>query len=230
MQNRSYKFNASSDKDLVADVRRGNRDAFDELVGRHHHRCMNLAASMLRDDPSEGEDEVQNACWKAFERLDQYRGESDFQSWLLRIVKNQCLTRLRQRRRARLVPLVDLSPQRGNWETELLSPEQDPERALGDRQLGEVVRKEIQRIPAPLRNVIVRCDLEGLPISLLAAQMGITVMAAKSRLWRARLALRRSLVRRPEWACHQPERTNLNHRIVKQESQLLMERVSRIGD
>ncbi len=137
-----------------------------------------------RQSKGEGEDEVQNACWKAFERLDQYRGESDFQSWLLRIVKNQCLTRLRQRRRARLVPLVDLSPQRGNWETELLSPEQDPERALGDRQLGEVVRKEIQRIPAPLRNVIVRCDLEGLPISLLAAQMGITVMAAKSRLWR----------------------------------------------
>jgi len=181
------------DAQLADLAKQGNREAFDELVCRHRRRCVNLAASILRDR-GEAEEETQNACWKAFEHIGQFHGDAEFSTWLLRIVENQCLMLIRQRRRAQFVRL-DEDPDSGHAPTQLPSPSADPEGECGKREVLQVLRAEIRRIPPLLRKVILMRDVDELPMHDLAAQLGITVPAAKSRLLRARGELRQRMLR-----------------------------------
>ena len=180
-----------SDLQLIEQFRNGDRNAFDQLVGRHYCRCVNLATNILRNR-AEAEDEVQQAFWRAFEHLDQYLGEAEFSAWLLRIVVNECRMLMRTKQRARLL-YIDGGRSRP---MELLSPIADPEYEVTKRQLIEVLRTEIQRIPPFFRQVIMLHDLEGLTMLEAAERLGITVSAAKSRLLRARRELRNRLRRR----------------------------------
>jgi len=76
------------DQQLIDSARQGDTTAFGELIKRHYSSCLRRASSLIRN-PTDAEDEVQNACWKAFERLAQFRGEGTFAAWLSRIVENQ---------------------------------------------------------------------------------------------------------------------------------------------
>jgi len=184
----------SADLQLVYLSKLGDREAFGELIHRHRRRCVNLADSILRNR-GEAEEETQNACWKAFEHIDQFHGEAEFSTWLLRIVENQCLMLIRQRRRAQFVQLDDGDPEGGSAPLQLPAPDADPEGDLGKREVLEVLQTEIRRIPPLLRNVILMRDVEELSMQDLAARLGITVPAAKSRLLRARAELRQRMLR-----------------------------------
>src|SRR5271165_1253958 len=186
--------NEYDDIELVDLAKKGSKQAFGELVKRHHHRWVSLAACILRDR-GEAEDEVQNACWKAFEHLDQFQGESDFSIWLSRIVVNQCLMFMRSRRRVRFLHLDAGIRGYLNGSIDLPSWRLDPEGEVGKRQVGEVLAREIRRIPALLRNVVLLRDVDELPITEVADRLGITVSAAKSRLLRARIELRQRVLR-----------------------------------
>ena len=102
---------------------------------------------------------------------------------------------IRQRRRAQFVHVDDLDPDRAYGPTQLLTPGADPEGALGRREVLEVLQAEIRRIPPLLRKVLVLRDVEEMPVSDLAALLGITVAAVKSRLLRARAELRQRMLR-----------------------------------
>ena len=175
-------------------AKQGDRDAFGELIQRHRRRCANLATAILRHR-GEAEEETQNACWKAFRHIDQFHGEAEFSTWLLRIVENQCLMLIRQKRLAQFVHLDDIDPDRGNTPIQLPSPGADPEGELGKREVMKALQTEIRGIPPLLRKVLVLRDVEELPVSDLAARLGITVAAVKSRLLRARAELRRRMLR-----------------------------------
>jgi RNA polymerase sigma-70 factor (ECF subfamily) len=185
---------APSDVELVEYARKGSKDAFGILIARHYKSCVNIAAFILRDR-GEAQDEVQKACCKAFEHLDQYHGEAGFRAWLLRIVSNQCLMLIRYRRRARFLYL-DANPTRErSTPPELPAHDCDPEHALMNRELQDVLRKEIRHIPPLLRNVLVLRDIQELPMTEVAARLNITVPAAKSRLLRARTELRERVMK-----------------------------------
>ena len=185
---------APSDADLVTMARRREGEAFDELVRRHHSSCLRFAMFLLHDH-GEAEEEVQDAFWKAFEHLDDFRGTSEFSSWLLRIVANNCLMRLRLRTRSRLVYL-DGSGREGEGSVEVPSAAVDPECGLIRREMASVLQREIRHIPKLLRNVVLLRDVQGLSMSEVAMRLGISVPAAKSRLFRARNELRKRLVQR----------------------------------
>jgi RNA polymerase sigma-70 factor (ECF subfamily) len=181
------------DAQLVEMTKRGDQSAFDELVLRHRPTCVNLATSILRDR-GEAEEEAQNACLKAFLYIDQFRGEADFSTWLLRIVENQCLMLIRRRRRAEFVPLYRDS-ERGDASLQLPARDPDPEGELGAREVIEALKTEIRRVPPLLRNAILMRDVQELPMSDMADQLGISIAAAKSRLQRARAELRQRMLR-----------------------------------
>ena len=183
-----------SDADLVESAKIGDRQAFGELVKRHHHWCVGLASGILRDR-GDAEDEAQNAYWNAFQRLHQYQGDAEFSTWLARIVVNQCLMSIRARRRARFLHLDAGVPGQSSGSIDLPSWRLDPEGELGSRQVREVLEQEIRCIPALLRNVVLLNDVQELPIAEVANRLGISVSAAKSRLLRARLELRRRILR-----------------------------------
>jgi len=181
---------ACSEQQLIESARQGDSIAFGELINRHYHSCLKRASSLIRN-PTDAEDEVQNACWKAFERLAQFRGEGTFSAWLSRIVENQCLMRIREDRQARFLYLDQSSE--SNVKVELVAQVPGPEDELGDQQLENLLRREISRIPPLLRSVIVLSDVERLPMPDVAARLGLSVPAAKSRLGRARVELRTRL-------------------------------------
>jgi RNA polymerase sigma-70 factor, ECF subfamily len=180
----------ATDQDLIDRARGADTAAFGELIKRHYKMCLKRASSFIRN-LTDAEDEVQNACWKAFERLPQFRGEGSFSAWLSRIVENQCLMRIREDRRARFLYLDDSTE--ANVRAELIAQVPGPEDELGDQQVESLVQREISRIPPLLRNVMMLSDVERLPMPDVAARLGLTVPAAKSRLGRARVELRARL-------------------------------------
>jgi len=186
--------NENNDADLVESARQGDKQAFGELVQRHHHWCVGLASGILRGR-GDAEDEAQNAYWNAFQHLDQFQGDAEFSTWLARIVVNQCLMFIRATKRARFLHLDAGIPGYPSGSIDLPSWRLDPEGEMGSRQLREVLNREIQCIPALLRNVVLLRDIEELPIGEVANRLGISVSAAKSRLLRARIELRQRILR-----------------------------------
>ena len=180
----------SHEAELVELARQGNTRAFGELFRQNYNACLRRALWMIRNR-SDAEDEVQNACWKAFQRLDQFRGEGTFSAWLSRIVENQCLMRIREERQLRFLHLDEASE--SNIRIELVSQMMNPEDQLGDQQLDSLLRREISRIPPLLRNVMLLYDVEELPMPEIAARLGLSIPAAKSRLMRARVEMRARL-------------------------------------
>ena len=188
-------FIALRDEDLVKRAQSGDHPAFAELIERHQGMAQKMAYSILRDR-SDAEDEVQNACWKAFEHIGQFQQEAKFSTWFNRIVVNQCLMRLRQQRRSRFVYLDDvLENEDGQTRLELADEGVSPEDALGQAELGDILEQEMRRMPLLLRKVFELREVDELSMCEVASELGISVPAAKSRLLRARQELRRKLDR-----------------------------------
>lgn len=194
MTQSTTKFVSQSDDELVQLSQAGDHQAYAELISRYRLTCMKMALSILRDR-SDAEDEVQNALWKAFEHIQQFNREAKFSTWLGRIVVNQCLMRLRQLRRSRLLYVEDVQVGEDNTSLELRDERETPEERLGKRELAAVLNKEIARIPPLLRKVFLLRDVEERPMDEVARALGISVAAAKSRLLRARAELRNRLER-----------------------------------
>jgi RNA polymerase sigma-70 factor (ECF subfamily) len=189
IQNRRQAFTGITDEQLVDRAQRGDQAAFAELVERHYSSCLKLALSILRDK-SDAEDEVQNACWKAFEHLKQFNREAKFSTWLTRIVVNQCLMRIRKAKRAKMLYMDDTQLGDEVVTLELRDESPTPEEQLGQREVSTVLEKEIGRIPPLLRNVFVLRDVQQMGMPEVAEKLGISIAAAKSRLLRARMELR----------------------------------------
>lgn len=181
--------NTTAERQLVARAQEGDRAAFTELVAPHLLMCQRTAYSILRNR-EDAEDEVQNACSRAYQRLGQYNGEAKFSSWLTRIVVNQCLMRLRQQKRARLVYLEECTPAAEGTPVELPARGVSPEQDLARAEIRALVAREIGRIPPLLREVLLLREVQELPMAAVAAKLGISIAAAKSRLLRARTELR----------------------------------------
>ena len=175
------------DQSLLSAARNGDVNAFGELINRHRSICLRRASHMLRNR-TDAEDEVQNALWKAYQRLDQYRGEGTFSAWLTKIVENQCLMKLRGRVHPSVVCLDESSELKPGVElvAQLTSPEDD----FGLKEVASLLRREVLRIPPLLRHAIILRDLKQLGINDVALRLGVSVPAAKSRVMRAREELR----------------------------------------
>jgi RNA polymerase sigma-70 factor, ECF subfamily len=192
VQNKQTDHDTLPDGVLVQCCQRGDNRAFAELMKRHHASAIKLALSILRD-MSDAEDEVQNAFWKAYEHIDQFQQDAKFSTWFTRIVVNQCLMRLRQARRVKFYYVDDTAV--GNETLTLDLPDTclNPEQQLCRQEIGEVLQREVRRIPPLLRHVFLLRDVEQRPMPDVAAELGISIAAAKSRLLRARAELRNRL-------------------------------------
>jgi RNA polymerase sigma-70 factor (ECF subfamily) len=183
------------DGDLVARARTGDRDAFEELVRRHHQRVYRtlLAVTGNRED---AEDLAQTTFLKAFEHLGEFHGTAKFSTWLTRIAVNEGLQRLRARK-----PMVSLD-EVGPGEEEVFRPRQvrawseTPEQALTRSEIRAVVEQELMHLPEKYRMVVMLRDLEELSTEETARALGLGIAVVKTRLLRGRLMLRERLAPR----------------------------------
>jgi RNA polymerase sigma-70 factor, ECF subfamily len=191
---------APSDAELVSLAGRGDVAAFSELVQRHQDRVYAIALHLLRD-AGEAEEVVQETFLAALEKLGTFRGDAAFTTWLHRVTANAALMRLRRRRRSPETPAEqpaeELLPRFDATGRIDATPYHDwskrADEQLSDRQIREAVERAVQNLPEDYRIVFLLRDVDGLGGEEMAALLGITVAAVKSRLHRARLVLRERL-------------------------------------
>ena len=129
----------------------------------------------------------------AWRYLGRFQRDSKFSTWISRIVINQCLMRLRKARKASFLYLDEGADEGNVGVMELPDRGPTPEAELGSREMSAILHREVGRMPPILRTVLVLRDLEELPMDDVAARLGISLVAAKSRLMRARAELQQRL-------------------------------------
>jgi RNA polymerase sigma-70 factor, ECF subfamily len=183
---------APDDVGLLARIRAGDERACEALVRQHLGRMLVVARRYLRNE-EDSADAVQDAFLSAFRSLEGFEGNSALGTWLHRIVVNFCLMRLRARSRSREVRIGDLLPafdQSGHHSHPVRAWEDEGLARLARAETRAHVRACIDRLPDPYRKVLVLRDIEELDTEQVAQHLGINPGAAKTRLHRARQALR----------------------------------------
>jgi len=180
---------------LVAQAKAGDQAAFSELVTHYERKIYRLAKNITRND-EDAEDVLQDAFLKAYTHLDNFKGDSKFYTWIVRIAVNEALMRLRKRKTDRTVPLDE--PVELGEETvarEIAVWEDNPEQRYSKEEWRTILDAAVDDLKPDFRTVFVLRDIEELSTEETAETLGISVPAVKSRLLRARLALRETLTR-----------------------------------
>jgi RNA polymerase sigma-70 factor, ECF subfamily len=180
---------------LVDRVRGGDVSAYDELVRKYERQVFRIAQHITQNR-EDAQDVVQDAFLKAYEKLDQFQGNSKFYTWLVRIAVNESLMRLRRRRTGKMVSIdEDVETEEGSVPRDLADWALDPEQEYSRAELNRILRKTIKGLPPGFRVVFELRDIQGLSTEDTAEALSLSVPAVKSRLLRARLQLRERLTR-----------------------------------
>jgi len=180
---------------LIQAARRGDLNAFNELILHHQNFLFGLAARILGDEESAA-DAVQDALLSAFRKINTFRGES-IKSWLTRILVNACYDELRRGHRRRAIPLERVSADDEEMEPGLwmADPTAGPEESCESHELEYAIEICLQSVTPAFRAVLVLVDIEDLSYEETAMMIGIPVNTVKSRLARARMKMREELQR-----------------------------------
>ena len=180
---------------LVDALRRGEEEAFEELVRRESTRMLATARRLLGSE-QDTQDAVQDAFLQVHRHVGEFQGESRVSTWLHRIVVNAALMKLRSRRRKPEQELDDGSPQFDEAVSSLRPTaewERPSEELLESAETRAMVRHSIDRLPAAYREVLKLRDLDELDTEETAGLLRVTTNVVKIRLHRARQALRSQL-------------------------------------
>ena len=181
---------------LVEKAKAGDQQAFTDLVARYQRKIYRLAKNITRND-EDAEDVLQEAFLKAYEHLDGFEGNSKFYTWLVRIAVNEALMKLRKRRGDREVSLdepVGLGEE--EVKREIAVWEDNPEQRYSREEMHEILNEAVEGLKEDFRTVFVLRDIEEMSTEETAEALKISIPAVKSRLLRARLALREKLTRK----------------------------------
>jgi len=181
-----------SDLELVRRAQRGERGAFDLLVLRYQHKVIKLVARLLRD-PTEAEDVAQDAFVKAYRALGSFRGDSAFYTWLYRIAVNTARNVMASRQRRPLDYEADLNESEQSAVDSRMRHTDTPEAAALSEEIHQTVNHAVEQLPEDLRTAIILREVEGLSYEEIAEAMDCPVGTVRSRIFRAREAIDRSL-------------------------------------
>ncbi len=158
-------------------------------------RIYNLAWRMLGND-ADAEDVTQDVLLQVVRKIDQFRGESAFPTWLHRVTVNAALAHRRKRasrEEKRVRDPLDSFLEDGHHAGPVHNWSVAPDQAALDQETKELIERAVSELPDMYRDVYVLADVEGLPNAEIADMLGLSVSAVKSRLHRARLMMRSSL-------------------------------------
>ena len=172
---------------LVTAARRGDVQAFNQLVLTYQTLAYNVAYRMVRN-PAVAADMTQDAFISAFRSIRRFRGGS-FKAWLLRIVTNACYDHFRVRQRRPTTPLDDMliDPDHSVIMTD---HKESPEAFAMRQDLGEAIQRRLDQLPPDQRITIILSDIQGLSYQEIARATDVSLGTVKSRLSRARARLR----------------------------------------
>ncbi len=190
----AQRYDSPDESDLVQRAARGDETAVRIIIQTHNRRLYRVARSIVRDG-AEAEEVLQEAYLRAFRALAGFRGDASLATWLTRIVINEALQR--ERRQSQLsASQIEPPDQRASQVIPFPfsgGPAADPERAMAQRQLCQLVERAIDELPHDFRTVLVARVVEGMSVEETAVTFGIRPETVKTRLHRARRMLRTAL-------------------------------------
>jgi len=184
--------NKQSDEALVAATKRGDAQAFEELVLRHRQRVLALAQRITKNR-EDAEDVAQESFHKAFLHLDAFQEKSRFSTWLTRIAMNQAFMLLRRRRG--VIEVLPESPDEGlkPCAEAFVDHSPNPEESYLRRERTELLTDAINRLGSTIRTTILLRDIEERSVEETAQILGTSVSAVKARVFQGRRKLRRTV-------------------------------------
>lgn len=187
-----------TDEELVARARAQDFGAFEELVARYDDKIYRLAFRFVRNE-TEAKEIVQDTFLSVWRKLDTFKGDSQFGSWLYRVAANAALMRLRAQRRHPEVSTeelpVDYLDNYGHVQSQGENWAKRPDDELQSDELRRRIQKAVDELPEIYRTVFLVRDVEGLSTEETAEVLEISVPTVKTRLHRARIALRNEISR-----------------------------------
>jgi len=181
-----------NDQQLVERVQKGDRRAFDLLVLKYQHKVLSLVKRFV-NDAFEAQDITQEAFVKAYRALPNFRGDSQFYTWLYRIAVNTAKNHLVSR--GRKTPTHDIDPE----DAEIFAMDESfkdietPERLIQRDQLQQVVFDAIEALPDDLKRALKLRELEGMSYEEIALEMSCPIGTVRSRIFRARESVEKKM-------------------------------------
>ncbi len=183
------------DAELVARAKKHDQTAFEALVKKYNPQVYRLALTMTKNS-GDAEEVAQETFLNAYRKLDAFRGDSKFSSWLYRITANFALMKLRKHRRQPQVLLDDLLPefrQDGEQERPASDWSERADRQIENKELGAQINEAIQKLPEKYRIILMMRDVENMSNEEIGHSLGLSIPAVKSILHRSRLFVREAL-------------------------------------
>lgn len=182
------------ENELIRRSKAGDTESFSQLVQIYERRIVNYAFRMLRDR-DDAEDAAQEAFLRAYRKLDTFNGDSAFSTWLYTILNNICLDVLRKRKRTGEQTHISINQNSADDEYEIQIEDSSPGPYDSYRRKAAMKALEaaIGKLSDEHRAVIVMRDINGMEYDEIAKILGISLGTVKSRISRARLALRKIL-------------------------------------
>jgi RNA polymerase sigma-70 factor (ECF subfamily) len=178
---------SDTDQDLLQAVRGGDRRALERLLARHQAQIYRFGAKMCRDE-EDAKDVLQETMIAAARTIPEFRGTSAVSTWLYAIARSFCI---KKRRTSKFAPeRIDSLEAHAEQAAEIADSRRTPEEDVAGRQLQAALDSAIGSLDPMYREVLTLRDVEGLSAAEVAEVMGLSVEAVKSRLHRARTAIR----------------------------------------
>ena len=183
-----------SERELVARAKAGDFEAFNALISKHKGRIFALGKKLSGND-QDAEDIVQETFMKAIDKIDQFRGEAAFGTWLYSIALNEGRAHLSRQKQAELKPIEAYLPSGSSSEFDAIDSSRlfdwkDPHEILEAEELRSVIDDALGELPYKYREAFLLRYSEEFSIKEIAEMIGETVASTKSRVLRARLAVR----------------------------------------
>ena len=193
---------ALSDDELVTRARGNDVAAFEELIGRHEEKVYRLAMRFTRNETDAAEI-LQETFLSAWRNLESFQGKAQFASWLYRVAVNAALMLLRSQRRHPQVAVEDVTPEALGEAAKDASPglgagtdwSKRPDEQFQSEELRRQIQAAVDLLPETQRSVFLLRDVDGLSTEETGELLGLSLPTVKTRLHRARLALREAITR-----------------------------------
>lgn len=199
------------EKRLIRKAQKGDMDAFEQLIINYEKLVYNVCVRMLNDE-QEAYDAAQEVCMKLWKQLGSFEGNSKFSTWVYRIATNQCLDLLRKRKNKEEVSLFQQSKDSDSeWvleETDAIDPMNEHVEQLA---LKDIMLKALKEVKDEHKQILLLRDIEGYSYDEIADILLINKGTVKSRLSRARLAMKQILTQDKE-----PYKSFFRHNIKKE--------------
>jgi RNA polymerase sigma-70 factor (ECF subfamily) len=178
---------------LLAQARTGHSEAFDALCQPHQRRLLRNTYRITRNR-EDAEDALQDSFLRAFLHINKFDGRSAFSTWLTRIAINSALMIIRKRRSSRVTDMGipgELGAEEVEWD--VTDHAANPEQRYAQREIENILASEIRALRPTIRTAIEMQQMQEMSTREAAGRMGISVAAAKSRLFHGRAALRSAM-------------------------------------